>query len=134
MSAWQAQKGYVATGLLDSRQRAELLGEFNAILGTLGLQTVRHEEAGIEIELPMGVLGQPVTEAPFVRYDGREGVPPQVVLISQPGDQSRLGGLYEIMQTLEIVPRGGPAGADRRRLRDRRAGRDDPFDDLRLAG
>ena len=112
MSAWQAQRGHVATGLLDSRQRAELLGDFNAILGSLGLRTVRDEAAGIEIELPMGVLGEPVTEPPFVRYDGREGVPPQVLLISQPGDQNRLWGLYEIMQTLEIVPLEGERSID----------------------
>jgi hypothetical protein len=72
------------------------------------MQTVRNEEAGIQIELPLAVLGEPVTEPPFVRYDGREGVPPQVLLISQSGDSRRLGGLYEIMQTLEIVPEGGP--------------------------
>ena len=77
-------------------------------LGGLGLRTVRDEAAGIQVELPMGVLGEPATEPPFVRYDGREGVPPQVLLISQPGDQGRLWGLYEIMQTLEIVPPEGP--------------------------
>jgi S1-C subfamily serine protease len=108
MSAWQAQRGHEPTGVLSARQRAELLGEFNAILTSLGMETVRDAEAGIQIDLPMGVLGAPVTEPPFVRYDGRDGVPPQVVLISQPGDASRLAGLYEIMQTLEIVPEEGP--------------------------
>ncbi len=108
MAAWQSQRGYEATGVLTARQRAELVQGFNAILDGLGMQTVRDEEAGIEIELPLAVLGDPVAEPPFVRYDGREGVPPQVLLISQPGDSRRLGGLYEIMQTLEIVPEEGP--------------------------
>lgn len=108
MAAWQASRGYPATGILTARQRAELVGAYNAILDGLGMETVRHEEAGIQIDLPLGVLGAPVVEPPFVRFDGRDGVPPQVVLISQPGDQTRLFGLYEILQTLEIVPPEGP--------------------------
>ncbi|EYD77667.1 hypothetical protein Rumeso_00833 [Rubellimicrobium mesophilum DSM 19309] len=108
MSAWQSQNGHQPTGVLDSRQRAELLGAYNAILDDMGLETVRDETAGIEIELPMALLGAPMTEAPFVRYAATDGSPAQVVLISQPGDQSRLAGLYEIMQTLEVVPEEGP--------------------------
>lgn len=109
MSTWQGQRGYEPTGVLTARQRAELLGDFNAILGDLGMETVRDEAAGIQVELPLGLLGEPVTEPPFVRFDAADGGPlPQVLLISQPGDQSRLWGLYEIMQTLEIVPQEGP--------------------------
>lgn len=108
MSEWQAQRGHEVTGVLTTAQRAELLGEANAVLDGLGVETVRDEAAGIVVDLPLAVLGEPVTEAPFVRYDGRDGVPPQVVLISMPGDSSRLAGLYEIMQTLEEIPEDGP--------------------------
>lgn len=108
MSAWQAQRGHEPTGVLSARQRAELLGAYNAILDGLGMETIRDEQAGIEIELPMGLLQPPVTESPFVRYDARDGSAAQVVLISQPGDQDRLFGLYEIMQTLAIIPEDGP--------------------------
>ncbi len=31
-----------------------------------------------------------------------------MLLISQPGDQNRLFGLYEILQTLTIIPENGP--------------------------
>ncbi len=108
MAAWQQSRGYEPTGVLTARQRGELVGAYNSILDDLGIQTVRNEEAGIQIDLPLGLLGEPVTEPPFVRYESRDGGPAQVVLISQPGDQSRLFGLYEILQTLEIVPEQGP--------------------------
>lgn len=108
MSAWQAQNGHQPTGVLSARERAELLGAYNALLDGLGLEVVRDEQAGIELELPTALLASPVTEPPFVRYDLVDGSPAQVVLISQPGDRSRLAGLYEIMQTLEVVPEGGP--------------------------
>ncbi len=108
MAAWQAQQGYDATGVLTSRQRSELLGAFNAILDGLGMETVRDEATGIQIDLPMALLRQPVYEPPFARFDPAQEGGPQVLLISQPGDQNRLYGLYEIMQTLEIVPPEGP--------------------------
>ncbi len=108
MSAWQSQQGYEPTGVLTARQRAELVGAYNAILDDLGMETVRDETAGIEISLPTALLAPPVYEPPFVRLDSLDGGPAQVLLISQPGDQSRLYGLYEIMQTLEIVPPEGP--------------------------
>ena len=44
-------------------------------------------------------------EAPFAHYDGKDGA--QVLLISQSGDGDTLFGLYDIMQTLEIVPPEG---------------------------
>jgi len=44
---------------------------------------------------------------PFVRYAEKDGSGVQVLLISQAGDGATLGGLYEIMQTLEIVPLEG---------------------------
>jgi hypothetical protein len=53
---------------------------------------------GIEISLPTAILAPPAYEPPFVRFDAADGGVAQVVLISQPGDQSRLFGLYEIMQ------------------------------------
>ena len=35
-------------------------------------------------------------------------LPANVLLISQEGDQTRLYGLFEILQTLEIIPPNGP--------------------------
>jgi S1-C subfamily serine protease/peptidoglycan hydrolase-like protein with peptidoglycan-binding domain len=108
MSAWQSSRGYEPTGVLTARQRAELIGAYNSILGDLGMQAVRDEQAGIEISLPTAILAPPAYEPPFVRFDSADGGVAQVVLISQPGDQNRLFGLYEILQTLEVVPQEGP--------------------------
>ncbi len=107
MQAWQVANNHDATGILTSAQRAELLGAYNAVLEGMNLQTVRDDVAGIEIVLPTGVVAFAEYEPPFARYDAKGDLAAQVLLISQPGDQNRLFGLYEILQTLEVVPTEG---------------------------
>ncbi|SDI21020.1 serine protease [Alloyangia pacifica] len=108
MGAWQRDNGYQVTGILTTRQRADLLGKYNAVLEGTGMQEVTDARAGIAIEMPMGVLDFDRHEAPFAIYSGNgelEGA--QALLISQPGDRKALGGLYEILQTLAVVPVNG---------------------------
>ncbi|MFV0335655.1 MAG: trypsin-like peptidase domain-containing protein [Tropicimonas sp.] len=108
MAAWQQARGHEATGVLTTRQRAELVAGYLAALEELDLGLVRDEEAGIEMILPRGRLARGRIEAPFVHYDSTsEGSGLRLLLISQSGDEATLFGLYDIMQTLEIVP---PAG------------------------
>ena len=107
MAAWQRQNGYEATGVLTTRQRAALLGQYNAVLTDLGLETVRDTHAGIEIALPLGVVAFDRHEAPFAHYRATGDLPAQILLISQPGGRATLSALYDIMQTLEIVPEEG---------------------------
>jgi S1-C subfamily serine protease len=107
MAAWQEDRGFEPTGVLTTRQRAQLLGEYQGELAALGMETVRDERAGIEIGLPMAMVEFAGHNFPFAQFDpvGDSGV--QILLISQPGDRNTLFGLYEIMQTLEIVPLEG---------------------------
>lgn len=107
MSQWQASRGYNQTGVLTSRQRAELLAAYQAELDALGMQLVRDDRAGIEIELPLTMVAFARYEFPFAQYEPVNGSGVQVLLISQAGNEATLGGLYEIMQTLEIVPLNG---------------------------
>lgn len=108
MSAWQAANGYKTTGVLTSRQRQELREQYNAVLEGMNLQVVTSLDAGIEIAIPLGVVSKKSAEYPFVNYTASGDLDAQVVLISQAGDQSTLFGLYDIMQTLELVPLEGP--------------------------
>ncbi|MBE9637446.1 serine protease [Salipiger mangrovisoli] len=109
MGAWQRDNGYEVTGILTTRQRADLIGKYNAVLEGTAMQQVTDAKAGIAIELPMGVLAFDRREAPFAIYKGNGELPEaQALLISQPGDRKALGGLYEILQTLAIVPVNGP--------------------------
>jgi len=107
MSAWQQSRGYEPTGILTTRQRAELLNQRAEELARLGITTVRDEGAGIEIDLPLGMVEFSEYNFPFAQYDSINDSGLQVLLISQPGDRATLFGLYEIMQTLEIVPMQG---------------------------
>ena len=107
MGEYQASMGYDATGILTTRQRAELLGNYQAILNSLDLQNVRDPGAGIEISMPTAMVSFDHYEAPFAHYSAINDSGVRVVLISQTGDQNTLFGLYDILQTLEIVPLNG---------------------------
>ena len=73
-------------------------------MAELGLQRVTETEAGIEIDLPMAMIRFDRYEPPFVRYEEADGSGVTALLISQPGDATTLSGLYDLLQTLEIVP------------------------------
>ncbi len=107
MESWQLANGYQATGVLTSRQRAELLAAYNAVLEGLALEPLHDTTSGIEILIPTAVVAFDRYEPPFVRFEPTGDFAAQVLLISQAGDDSRLAGLYEILQTLEIVPPQG---------------------------
>jgi peptidoglycan hydrolase-like protein with peptidoglycan-binding domain len=107
MAAWQEANGYEATGVLNSLQRAALIGNFQADQAEFGFETVTEPEAGIEITLPMSFVQFDHYEPPFVHYSEKSGSGVKVILISQPGDQDALAGLYDILQTLEVVPAQG---------------------------
>ncbi|NBC95410.1 MAG: peptidoglycan-binding protein [Deinococcus-Thermus bacterium] len=114
MSAWQAAQGYDVTGVLTTDQRAELLATYRAPFEALGLAEVRDERAGIEIVMPTAKVEYARTDAPFVHYDSTDESGMRVLLVSQSGDEATLFGLYDVMQTLEIVP---PEGARDRQAR-----------------
>lgn len=108
MATWQEANNFEKTGILTTLQRAALKKQYNAVLEGLGLTIVRDAQAGIEMTLPMDVVKFDRYEPPFAQYTPSGDLDARVLLISQPGDQDTLFGLYEIMQTLEIVPLTGP--------------------------
>jgi peptidoglycan hydrolase-like protein with peptidoglycan-binding domain len=108
MSDWQVARGYEPTGVLSTEQRRELLDGYREVLSGIGMTRVFDEAAGIEIELPMSLVAFSHHEAPFAHYDPMDDSGVRVLLISQSGDEGTLAGLYDIMQTLEIIPLEGP--------------------------
>jgi peptidoglycan hydrolase-like protein with peptidoglycan-binding domain len=108
MRAWQEARGYEPTGVLTTLQRKALIDEYNAPLIEVGMAEVVDTRAGIAIQMPTKEVAFSRYESPFAHYDTAGSVGARVVLISQPGTQATLYGLYDIMQTLEIVPVDGP--------------------------
>ncbi|WP_425039593.1 trypsin-like peptidase domain-containing protein [Primorskyibacter sp. S187A] len=108
MAAWQEANGFEETGVLTTRQRALLLQQYNAVLDGMDLQIITDATTGIEMLIPQGVVRFDAYEAPFARYEPQGALPARVMQISQPGNQTTLFGLYDILQTLEIVPLDGP--------------------------
>ncbi len=107
MADWQFANGYEGTGILTTAQRAALMDQYNAPLISVGMRSVRDDNAGIEMDMPAGSVGFSKYEPPFAHYDATGDLGVKVLLISQPGTQATLYGLYDIMQTLEIVPLNG---------------------------
>jgi peptidoglycan hydrolase-like protein with peptidoglycan-binding domain len=108
IQAWQRANGHEPTGFLTSRQRSQLLGAHAAALARFDFRTVRDETAGIEITLPLGMVAFDRHEAPFAHFRSINDSGIRVLLISQEGTQATLFGLYEIMQTLTVIPTEGP--------------------------
>ena len=107
MAAWQETAGLEPTGVLTTRQREALVEGWLEDLAAFGFDTWRDEEAGIEITLPLGMVEFDRTESPFVQFRPVADSGVRVLLISQEGTPATLFGLYEVLQTLEIVPLEG---------------------------
>jgi peptidoglycan hydrolase-like protein with peptidoglycan-binding domain len=107
MTDYQIARGLEPTGVLTTRQRARLLDEYETEIARLGYAQVTDAAAGIEVVLPMGMVAFEDYNFPFARFMPINDSGLTILLISQPGDRATLFGLYEIMQTLEIVPLEG---------------------------
>lgn len=107
MAAWQTALGFEPTGILTSLQRATLVGNYQADQAEFGFETITEPEAGIEIALPSAMVRFDRFDPPFVHYGENNGSKLRLMLISEPGDQVALAGLYDVLQTLDTVPSTG---------------------------
>lgn len=107
MADWQMALGFEATGILTTAQRALLIANWQADLAEYGFTTVTEAESGIEIDLPLGLVAFDHYEPPFVHFNPITPDGMRIILISQPGDRAALYGLYDILQTLAIIPPEG---------------------------
>ncbi|WP_170063362.1 serine protease [Albidovulum inexpectatum] len=114
MRDWQIAHGYEPTGILTTAQRERLLSDWRADRAALNLQSVSEASAGVEITLPLGLVEFDRVEPPFVHYKPRNGSGMRALLISMPGSQTTLSALYDVMQSLSLIPTQGE-----RRLRAR---------------
>ncbi len=107
MAAWQGANGYEETGILTTLQRQVLMDQYNAPLISVGMTLRVDGQTGIEMQMPSSAVRFSRYEPPFAHYDSISDDGIRMLLISQPGDRRTLYGLYDIMQTLEIVPLDG---------------------------
>lgn len=116
MAAWQSANQFEDTGILTTKQRALLLSGYRGMLASIGMQPVIDNTAGIEIDLPLAMINFDRYEPPFAHFTSKNDSGVKVLLISQSGDENSLRGLYDIMQTLEIVPLDGPREITRKQF------------------
>lgn len=107
MAAWQQANRYEPTGTLTTLQRAALTDAYLSARNSLGLAPISDVQAGIDITIPAALVRFDRYEAPFAHYEPATDDGVKVVLISQEGDRNTMAALYDIMQTLEVVPTDG---------------------------
>ncbi len=117
MAAWQEARGFEPTGILTTAQRTAVTRDLRDTRASLGLEFVFDEGAGVAIDLPTALVAFDRYEAPFAHYRGTGADDVQVILISQEGDRDRMAALYDVLQTLAIVPVEGPRALNRRSFR-----------------
>lgn len=108
MAAWQEDRRYEPTGILTTLQRRELVDGYQSVLNSLDMRPVIDTNAGIEVDMPAGLVTFDRYETPFVHYKPTTDDGVKAFLISQSGDRNTLTALYDILQTLEVVPMDGP--------------------------
>jgi len=104
---WQIKNRYPHTGFMAPAERSLLLNKYTSVISKLNLVQISNLRAGITLLVPRGILGPAKYEAPFVRFEATDNSNTQIILISQAGDATRLKALFEVIQTLDIVPKGG---------------------------
>ena len=104
MADWQQANNFDPTGVLTTAQRAELRRQYMAVIADLGLTQINDPQAGVSLKLPMERLEFSQYAAPLAHYRSRAQGIEQAFLISMDGDREDLSALYEVLQTLEIVP------------------------------
>lgn len=114
MAAYQQANGSEPTGILTTKERGQLIAGYQSALSELGMQTVVDEKAGISVDMPTAMVAFDSYDYPFAHYKGRGDSQVQVILISQRGTKATLSGLYDVLETLAIVPRTGTRDKKRR--------------------
>lgn len=107
MAAWQAQNTFEPTGILTTAQRQSLVAGWKAERAAMGIEPVTEAEAGIDIDLPLGMVEFDRYDPPFVRYKAKGGSGFEILLISRQGDATTLAALYDHLQSLAIMPLTG---------------------------
>ncbi len=115
-AAWQQANGFEPTGVLRTKERAQLLTAEADEKEVYGFDLVTETESGIEASLPMALVAFQNYEPPFVQFPPREPGGPRLMLISEPGDRASLAGLYDLLQSMETVPAPDGAAAPDRSL------------------
>lgn len=113
---WQRANGFEPSGFLTTRQRATLVGGWQSAIARYAFGPFRDEAAGIEVTLPLGMVTFERHEAPFSHLGEINNSGMRVLLISQEGSLASFYGMYEILQTLEVIPLEGARDRGRDRF------------------
>lgn len=114
ISAWQRVAGVRETGVLLRDEQRELIDAHEREVAAFGFAHTKDDAAGIEAVLPLALVEFDRHDPPFARYRAREGSGLRILFISEPGDASMLGALYDLVQALRDIPRTGERTLDAR--------------------
>ncbi len=107
MAAWQRANDLPETAVLTETQRARLLADWRDDLASLGLETIRKTEAGIQTLIPASLVEFAAFAPPFAVFAPKDARGVEVILISADGGATRLQSLFDTLTGPEIMPQGG---------------------------
>lgn len=107
MAAWQRANDQPETGVLTEAERTALLANWRRELASLGLETIRKTEAGIQTLFPASLVEFTAYAPPFAVFAPKDARGVEMVLISANGGATRLQSLFETLTGPEIMPKGG---------------------------
>lgn len=112
ISAYQSRNGLEPTGTLTDVERVVLTAAYEFDLVLAGLEELNDDYAGLSLEYPARLVKFQRYSPPFAVYEPAtlDGV--RLLLISMQGGERSAKSLYDVLQTMDIIPPEGPRHFD----------------------
>lgn len=112
VSAYQSRNGLEPTGTLTDIERVVLMAAYEFDLVLAGLERLNDDYAGLSLEYPARLVKFRRYSPPFAVYEPATPDGVRLLLISMEGGERSAKSLYDVLQTMEIIPPEGPRQFD----------------------
>lgn len=112
ISAYQSRNGLEPTGTLTDVERVVLTAAYEFDLVLAGLERLNDDYAGLSLEYPARLVKFQRYSPPFAVYEPATPDGVRLLLISMEGGERSAKSLYDVLQTMEIIPPEGPRHFD----------------------
>lgn len=108
VSAYQSRNGFEPTGTLTDIERVVLTTAYEFDLILAGLEELNDDYAGLSLEYPARLVKFQRYSPPFAVYEPATPDGVRLLLISMQGGERSAKSLYDVLQSMEIMPPEGP--------------------------
>ncbi len=112
VSAYQSRNGLEPTGILTDVERVVLTAAYEFDLVLAGLERLNDDYAGLSLDYPARLVKFQRYSPPFAVYEPATPDGVRLLLISMEGGERSAKSLYDVLQTMDIIPPEGPRQFD----------------------